>query len=129
MTSQKLFTVELYVQDPSYSYEENDLHRMNFQNESFLHPQIFITTPNGKILTATDLLQCGEDSSHRLHYVGFQEMRKAEWNTFLDSYHVHTCEESPKQNFHCFPEFLKLCGFILAIINNYFNSDLILIVN
>ena len=29
-------------------------------------------------LTATDQLQCGVDSSHRLHYVGFQEMREVE---------------------------------------------------
>ena len=31
-----------------------------------------------------------------------------------------TCEESPKQNFHCFPEFLKFCGFFIsAIISNH----------
>ena len=44
-----------------------------------------ITTPNREVLTATDLLQCGVDSSLRLQYMGFQEMRKVEWNTFLDS--------------------------------------------
>ena len=38
-----------------------------------------------EILTAADLLQCGVDSSHRLQYVSFQEMRKVEWYTFLDS--------------------------------------------
>ena len=37
-----------------------------------------ITTPNRELLTATDLLQCGVDSSQRLHYVGYQEMRKVE---------------------------------------------------
>ena len=39
---------------------------------------LIMTTPNREILTATDLLQCGVDSSHRLNYVGFQEMRKVE---------------------------------------------------
>ena len=37
---------------------------------------IIITTPNGETLTATYVLQCGVDSSQRLHYVAFQEMRK-----------------------------------------------------
>ena len=40
--------------------------------------EVNITTPNRELLTATGLLQCGVDSSHRLHYVGFQEMRKME---------------------------------------------------
>ena len=68
----------------------------NFQNGIALDPDtnqyyvltpesIIITTPNREVLTATDLLQCGVDSSHRLQYMGFQEMRKVEWNTFLDS--------------------------------------------
>ena len=86
------------------------------RNSTALH----ITTPNRELLTATDLLQCGVDSPHRLHYVGFQEMREVEGNNFLDSCTNTwvTCEKLPKQNFHCFPEFLKFCGFfILAIIS------------
>ena len=37
-----------------------------------------LRTPNREVLTATDLLQCCVDSSLRLQYMGFQEMRKVE---------------------------------------------------
>ena len=106
-----------------FNIKKRDYVKLHFLKliEMFLS-KLNITTPNGELLTATDLLQCGVDSSHRLHYVGFQEMRKKERKNFLDSCTntYVTCEESPKQSFHCFPEFLKFCGFfVLAIISNY----------
>ena len=55
----------------------NLLDLLGFSSE-FRKPEYVITTPNRELLTATDMLQCGVDSSHRLHYVGFQEMRKVE---------------------------------------------------